>query len=903
MDLITTHLNADFDGLASMIAALKLYPEAILAFPGSQEKNVRTYINEQLDTQYPFLRLKQINFQKIQRLIVVDTRVTSRLGPLQACLTNPNLIIHLYDHHPDSPEDLKGAIEIVEESGSTMTILCRQLRELQIQISADEATLFALGIYEDTGSLTHLTTTPADLGAVAWLLEQGAKLDLIAQFISHDLTSLQIELLHQLKKTASRYTIQGIEIILVSLTLPDYVDDFALIIRQFMAMENLNTLFGLVSMAGRIYLICRSRIPEVHVGRIAREMGGGGHATAASATVQDMTLVEAQERLIRILHQEIQPHSMAREIMSQPVISIPADTSIDKAHHLLTRYNVTVLPVVSTNHDPTDIVDPEAGQLLGMISRRVVEKAIHHNLGHLQVQEYMTSDVQTLPADATLSDIEKLIIDHHQRLIPIIDENRLVGIITRTDLLNILVNDPGHQPQGLYQDSEVPSLQRSRNTSLLMTEYLGRDLVILLKTIGEVASRLKFKAFAVGGFVRDLLLKQKNLDLDLVIEGNGITFAKELVRTLGGRCTAHDHFITAVVILPDGFKIDVATARLEYYEYPAALPTIELSSIKLDLYRRDFTINAMAIQLNPEQFGTLVDFFSCQNDLKAGVIKVLHNLSFVEDPTRIFRAIRFEQRMGLAISKHTHRLIHSAVKMNLFGKGDDPRFFHELQQILSEENPLPALTRLAEFDLFRFLWPELKPHLKIDRRFLHIIKQAQQTLSWYELLYQETPCQGWAVYLLGIMARSAADDLRSFCKRFHLPEKTESLLIDQKVLADHLGQILYQRTSIRNSQLCRLLRGLSNEGLLYLMTISRKNEIKKNISHFVTTLRQTETLLTGHDLKNIGYQPGPLFKTILDRLLDARLDGRIKTLEDERQFVRNNFPLTIESDQPKPAAS
>ncbi len=164
--------------------------------------------------------------------------------------------------------------------------------------------------------------------------------------------------------------------------------------------------------------------------------------------------------------------------------------------------------------------------------------------------------------------------------------------------------------------------------------------------------------------------------------------------------------------MPDGFKIDIATARLEYYEYPAAMPTVELSSIKLDLYRRDFTINAMAIQLNPEQFGTLIDFFNSQNDLKQKAIKVLHNLSFVEDPSRIFRAVRFETADGIPDSPHTKRLISNAVNMKLFGKSEDPRFLSELKIILSEENPLPAIQRLAEFDLFQFLWPDLRPITK-----------------------------------------------------------------------------------------------------------------------------------------------------------------------------------------------
>ena len=172
-------------------------------------------------------------------------------------------------------------------------------------------------------------------------------------------------------------------------------------------------------------------------------------------------------------------------------------------------------------------------------------------------------------------------------------------------------------------------------------------MIQLLQSIGEVADKLDFNAFAVGGFVRDLLMKKTNLDLDIVIEGDGIAFAKALAAHLGGRYRTHERFKTAVVLMPDDFKIDIATARLEYYEYPAAMPMVELSSIKLDLYRRDFTINAMAIQLNQEHFGTLIDFFNSQNDLKQKSIKVLHNLSFVEDPSRIFRAVRFEKRNGI----------------------------------------------------------------------------------------------------------------------------------------------------------------------------------------------------------------------------------------------------------------
>ena len=889
MRIITTHLNADFDGLASMIAAQKLYPDGIMVFSGSQEKNVRDFIAENLLYRYEFQKLKSIDRHKIRDLIIVDTRSSKRLGPLADCLKNAPLSIHIYDHHPKSPGDLNGDVEVIEDVGSTTTLFTHLLKEKGMDISAEEATIFCLGIYEDTGSLSHLTTTPKDLHAVAWLLEKGAKLDLVSQFITYELTSQQVQLLHELMKTAHQYVIQDVPIVVVTLTLQHYVDDFALIVRRFMSMENLDTLFALISMAGRVYLIARSRITEVNVGLIARDLGGGGHATAASATVRDMTLIEAQEKLIRVLHRHVRPQPIAEEMMSRPVITIPTTTTIAEAKELLTRYNITVLPVVPAQEK--DAVTKNKEPIAGMISRRVVEKAIHHDLGDLPVSDYMSSDIAVLSLKATLADIQELIIEHRQRLIPIINEGEIVGVITRTDLLNRLVNDPANLPKDLLHESEFPSLERTRNLNSIITECLDKKIITLLRTIGEVADKLGFKAYAVGGFVRDLLLKKANLDLDIVIEGDGITYAKELAKELGGRVRTHERFATAMVVMRDGFKIDIATARLEYYEYPAALPTIELSSLKLDLFRRDFTINAMAVQLNAASFGTLNDFFNCQNDLKYKSIKVIHNLSFVEDPTRLFRAIRLEKRMDFTIAKHTERLMRNAVKMELFGKADDSRFFTEIKIILSEENPIPAIERLAEFKLFQFLWPDLKPHLKIDRRFHHILTQAHRAISWFKLLYLNENLETWKVYLLSIMGRSGTRELRAFCKRFSIPRKISTDIIQQKEHTDKIANLLLRRRTLSNSELYWLFEDISNESLLYLMAIARKNHIKRYISNYVSNLRQIKPKTTGKKLAKMGYTPGPLFKEILNDLTSARLDNLVQTEQEEVEFIKEHFPL------------
>lgn len=895
MRVITTHLNADFDSMASMIAAQKLYPDAILAFSGSQEKSLRDFLAQVIPDSYDFVKPRTIDPDQIETLIVVDTRTSARLGNFAKCLDNPETKVHVYDHHPGTHGDVKGDIEVVRDVGATATIFAQLLKERDIELTPEEATIICLGIYEDTGSLTHLTTTPADLEAAAWLLRMGAKLDTVSQFITYELTTRQVELLHELMKNATQYSIQSLPIVVVTHSLPTYVDDFALIIRRFMAMENLDTLFALISMAGRIYLIARSRIADINVGTIARDLGGGGHSTAASATVRNMTLIEAQEKLIQSLHRHVRPQPIARELMSSPAITIPADISLNNAQTLMNRYSINSVPVEAATSD--QVPGCPHLNIVGIITRQVIEKAVHHDLGHLPVADYMSTDTDFLSLNATLADVQELIIENRQRLVPIIHDNNLEGVITRTDLLNHLVNDPSHLPKNLHHESEYPSLERKRNLNSLMTDTLTRPMITLLEDIGMAAEDVGFNAYAVGGFVRDLLMKKRNLDLDIVVEGNGIDFAKHLATKLGGRCRTHERFATAMVLLPDGFKIDIATARLEYYEYPAALPTVELSSIKLDLYRRDFTINAMAIQLNPEQFGTLIDFFNCQSDLKQREIKVLHNLSFVEDPSRIFRAIRFEKRMNFTMAPHTARLIRNAVNMQLFGKASDTRFFSEIRQILAEENPIPAIQRMAEFNLFQFLWPDLQPHLKIDRRFTHILLQAQRAVAWYRLLYLKEQCETWIVYLLSIMGRSSTEVLEMFCKRFLVPQKTQEMLTWQKNHADKVANLLARRSSLKSSEIYVLLQDLSIEGLLYLMAIARKSVMKKAISNYVTDMRHATTIINGRDLMELGFRPGPLFKTMLGELLEARLDGLVITRDDELAFIRENYPPPASSQQ------
>jgi len=400
-----------------------------------------------------------------------------------------------------------------------------------------------------------------------------------------------------------------------------------------------------------------------------------------------------------------------------------------------------------------------------------------------------------------------------------------------------------------------------------------------------VAKELGFQAYVVGGFVRDLFIRQENLDVDLVIEGDGIAFAKTFAARYGARARVFQKFKTAVVIFPDGFKIDVATARTEYYDAPGALPVVEYSSIKMDLYRRDFTINTLAVNLNPGEFGTLLDFFGAHRDLKERRISVLHNLSFVEDPTRVFRAIRFEQRFGFRISKLTINLIQNAVKNNFFDRLSGVRLFHELELILHEENPIPAIARLAELDLLK----AIHPRLWFDEGTRAMLERVQAVLSWMDLSYLKETCERWMVYFLGLVEPLTSEELKELMDRFKPPPRLTAAILEGKDAADQALLKLFRLGEADRSQIYRLLAPIGTEFLLYMMAKSRQDPSKRLISLYFTHLKHLKPELTGRDLIALGYQPGPQIKEILTRLHEARLNEVVQSRNGELELIRRTW--------------
>lgn len=868
MKVITSHLNADFDSLSSMVAAKKLYPDATLVFPGSQEKTLRDFLIHSTLYLFDIAKLRKIDHDSIDMLILVDTRDKTRIGDLAKVTENGRVTVHAYDHHPDSKDDVKAEFQIVRNVGATVTILISLIRERAIPITPEEATVMMLGIYEETGSFRFSSTTVEDFEAASYLLSQGANINLVSDMLVRELTPEQVFLLNDIIKNATVYSINGIDIVITEGSTEQYVGDLAVIVHKYRDMENINAVFALFRMEDRIHIIGRSRIPEVDSGYIMSLFGGGGHKVAASSTVKEMTLPEAKEKLIEILRNNVKPLWKAKDIMFFPVKTVDSQSPISEALSVLTKYNINAVPVLAKD------------RVVGVITRQVAAKALFHKLQNQPIDDYMFTEFQTVSPEDSIEAVKEKIIGNNQRFLPVVLNNELKGAITRTDLLRVLEDEIAKTVLEKLEFHEK-YVQR-KNVRKLMEERLDDTTMKKLTDMGDLADEMGFHAHLVGGFVRDLLLRIDNYDIDIVIEGDGIAFAEEMVRRYHTRMRSHREFSTAKVLFPDGFKIDIATARLEYYRAPAALPTVEHGSLKLDLHRRDFTINTLAISLNKKSFGELVDFFGAQRDIKEKTIRVLHSLSFVEDPTRVFRAIRFEKRFGFKIGKQTLSLIKNAVKLNFLSRIRGKRIWSELALILKEEAPEAILARLEELDLLRFISPDIVFNKEKEKLF----GQMHAVYQWHEFLYQGKPVDKVQFYILAIVDNMKLPDVAKFAAGMEISERFRKRSVEN---VEHLRLVMARfsqgAAGIKKSEVYRMLDSLSREAMLFIMARTRSDEVKKAISAYITHHNAYKPFTTGEDLKKLGVPEGPLYKEILEKVKEAKIDLDLKTKEAESHFL------------------
>jgi len=416
-----------------------------------------------------------------------------------------------------------------------------------------------------------------------------------------------------------------------------------------------------------------------------------------------------------------------------------------------------------------------------------------------------------------------------------------------------------------------------------MRRGLSPSVMRILRQVGAVSEELKCSIFAAGGVVRDLLLGYDNIDVDIVVEGDGIALASIVAERMDAKITAHHKFGTAELIFPDGFKLDVATARVEYYEYPAALPQVESSSLRQDLYRRDFTINAMSVSLNQADFGELVDYFGGREDLHYGLVRVLYNLSFVEDPTRILRAVRFEQRYKIQIEPQTLKLLKDAVKQKVLQQVSNDRLWDELYHIMLEPEAGKMFARLDVLQVLPQVLPgvtywEVQPVLKGINKSIKILKE-------WGINDHADP---WLPMLIAVLHWSSEEVAEQICIKYSLNKKqTEKVLATLKGWREALRKIWKDPESNKISDMARIILDLPRESYPLLITLLDEEWMKERFKDILKAIKENKPLLSGKYIKSLGYKPGPIYRDALTELWRVRLDGLVTSEEEEKKFLNN----------------
>lgn len=875
--IITAHINADFDALASMVAAKKLYPEAVIVAPPYREKSGVNYFLDSIAYIFNFQQPKDCDLSKVKRLIVVDTRQRSRISHVAEVLDNPGLEIHVYDHHPDSADDLPADFAVVRQLGSATTILGEILKEKGLTPLPDEATMLGLGLYEDTGSFTFSSTTENDLLIGAWLRRNLMDLGIVSDLVNSSLTSQQVLVLNRMIENAVTHEVHGISILVTEVVLEEYLDDFAVLTHQMMDMESAKVVLALAQMGDRVQLVARSRVPEkVDVGKLCAALGGGGHSYAAAASIKDKTLAEVKAELFARLFSAINEEITVGTKMTAPAKVVRETDNLATAEAVMLRYGLKAVPVVA----------PDTMRCVGYLEYQTAARALGHKLGDLLVADYMHAGARTLKVDSSLYTAMEIILSQRQRLVPVVDgRENVVGVLTRTDIMRLLLDESIRISEGTPLGG---AQQKDRNVKALMRGKLPDIYYNLLRTVGELGDRLGLPIYAVGGFVRDILMDRVNLDMDVTVEGDGIAFARSLADLLGGRMRSHPKFQTAIVIYTDGNgreqRIDVATARLEYYEHPGALPTVELSSIKMDLARRDFTINALAIRLNAASFGDLVDPFGAQRDMKEKSVRVLHSLSFVEDPTRVLRAIRFEKRFGFKIDQQTEKLIKNCLQLGFMRSLSGARLMNELKHIFDEKSPLLCIERMDSLGVLG----DIHQNLKLTPHKTELLASTEEVISWYKLLFLKEEPQNWALYLMGLCPSLKYREMLGVLERLMFTEraKNDFMAMREATRAAARELTAWQKPENRSMRdLYTILVKLPLEGVLHLMAQPAFRGVRKDLSHYLSRLWHMRLEISGDDVIKLGADRGPIVGLILRRVMAAKADGQAETREDQLRLA------------------
>jgi tRNA nucleotidyltransferase (CCA-adding enzyme) len=854
-----SHSYADFDAIAATIAVTKLYPEVCPVINQTTEKEVQRFLTIYKDY-FGFFDLADISFESVEKVILVDFQDFSRIKPLLQEYNNRNIEIEIFDHHPpENPFKVKKFH--LKQYGSTTTILYEILKRKKIPLHAIEATLFLIGVYEDTGALTFSSTTVKDIEAAAFFLKNGAKLNVISEFVFPPIDDEQKNLFSQLFSSIQKFDFKGVSIAISAVESKKYVNGVSFLSHRIMDTLEVDAFFTLVRFKEKVLIVGRSRDESIlHIGKVLETWGGGGHPQAGSAFLENepRELDSIVLELLTYLKRNIKMSKLVSDFMTKPVKVVSPNTSAEETLKIMLRYGHSGLPVVDNN------------KLVGIISRNDIGRINEESLIQRPVRSYMTRNPITITPETPIKEAEKLMVEKEIGRLPVIFEHNIVGIVTRTDLLRALYGIKKKSQRRNRKLSDFPS--REEMQFLLQTaipDYVLEKMYIL----GKCADDMGIKIYLVGGSVRDILLNEKPNDYDFLLEGSSQLFAEKLKAEKGYEILQNKNFHTAKIFFPNSLRFDIASSRTEYYEHPADLPTVVKGSLREDLFRRDFTINTLAVCLNKQEFGTLINFYHGYEDLKSKKIRFLHNLSFIEDPSRIFRAISYALKFKFLIDPETKEAAINAMKSGIFHRTSKYRILSEFISMLNENIQISRAVKILQELQATVL---LSENIQID----HVVIEWMNQLDTLLIDFQFT--NKWILYFIVLTLPISDVEVEELATRLKLNQKKKAMMMNLRHTYNNCLHVLNKLE--KNSEIFKLLHPYSEEQLLILTALAPEHN-KDKLKKFYKELRYVRPFMNGSEIAQKTNLTKEKLGTLIHALQMMKLDGLILSKEEEEKQI------------------
>ncbi|MHB8106476.1 MAG: CBS domain-containing protein [Candidatus Cryosericum sp.] len=860
--IILGHAGADFDCVASMAGLSRLYAGAVAVLPGSLEPNVEEFLRL-YEGRFRFTRMPAPVLLKedIGTVVLADTIVASRLGEYKEVLSLPRIRLVAYDHHEPNSASLAHIDEgHIRKCGATASLVTAVLREQVVPVNPDEATLLALGIYEDTGSLLFPETTAFDVEQAAYLLKAGASLSMVARYVTTYLTPGQQTALESALNNAQIRTVAGAQIAFSILHADRNVGNLSVIVHRLTQIIKAEALFLIYETPQALYVLGRSdRL--LNVAELLAPLGGAGRIHAAASILRDGTSAEtAQEQILStIAARHTQWHQVVRDIMTPHPATVPQDLSAEQALQTMVNLGFSVLPV---EHD---------GRIVGVVSKKALEKTSLMRLQQKPVHYFLNTRIAAVSLTATVEELIQGFGLYNTGLLLVMEQNHLLGVVSRSDVLRYL-NSTAH-PQSVVGTPGVRVIARA-DLDLLG----GSDTAATLARIGQIGDVEQNRAYLVGGSVRDVLLGRQPNDFDIVTEKDVSGVAAAVAKSFDTDVISYGRFMTHKVRIRER-DYDFAAARLEYYDFPGSLPTVAPASLMKDLLRRDFTVNALAMSLSESDFGTVVDATGGLRDLEARIIRMTYPDSFIEDPARILRAVSAQTRLGFSLEDGTREKAREALDLGLLNVRRNKRAQDEFKELLLGIKAVDCVKSLSGLGCGLIGLPLVPPRAAK----LRLLSALQDGLPEGVGGLAAPP---WVAPLLVWLGNIPPRELQEILKDFGLSDRL-ALACRSWQHEERALRGLLEQPACRVSTAAQELEGIPSPVLSILMgrLAVLDSPGPRDLLMTVLSRMSKPPLVSGEDVVSLGIEEGRRVGLLLDQVRRLQLDGMIRSRSEAVAYL------------------